>query len=725
MKKSFLVCIKLLLLFSCFAQQQNRPGNNTPVPDCGLPMSFPVTLQPVSQSICTGSSVVFTASCGNDGHFWEMSPDNGVTWISPVPNSSSTTGSNYVDTLVVFSVTPQMNGYLFRCYYRGWCRGESITTNAVLTVSNAPISILSQPADISTCKYTSAGFAVSVSGSSLSYQWQQSTNGGNSFTDIPGKTTAVLHYDSVSLNMNNNLYRCVISSGCNPSVISAVARLTVQNESTEITSPPVDQLVCLGNAAALTVAASGNAVAYQWQNYDRGYYTDIAGATSPTVSIPYGAFSNAEYRCKISSSCKTLYTGIVRIRYIEQPAKVALAETYACSGDEMNIASFQYYAWPGAQYHFQWQQSADGGTHFTDITGDTLAYKTLTVPAQANHYQYRCYMNSTCFAGYSDTMTLLVDVPVSITAQPANANACIGHEAYFSVKATGSISGYQWQRSTDGGASFTDLSFGGTGMWSPDLMQNYLTAANNNYMYRCKILSNCFDTVFSNAVTLHMFNDPVAINDTSTEVTCDTCRTNIAGLFNTAAYASAAWSADPANVGPGKYQLKVFNEAGCSDAANAYVNIRQADTVKICPYSVVHLHCDIPGTNYQWQAAGANGFYDIADGNAIAGAATADLTIQYAGAVQLRCKVDNTHYSDTTFVKITAIWNGSADGDWNNPLNWNCGVVPDYNYTEVIVLNNAVHMPEVRSNASCKKLTLQPGATLTIQPGVNLFISGK
>lgn len=723
MKKSFLVFVTLLGLVPCFAQQERQQRNNTPVPDCGQPISFPIALEPVSQSICTGSSVTFTAACANDGHGWEMSTDNGITWTSSIPNASSTSGG-YVDTLTVFSVTPQMSGYQFRCYYRGWCNGKSITTTATLTVVNTSISILSQPVNISTCKYTSADFTISVSGSSLSYQWQQSTNGGSSFTSIPGKTTAVLHYDSVGLNMNNNQYRCVISSDCSPSAISDPAQLTVQNESTEIVVSPVDQTICLGSTGSLTVAASGNGVTYQWQNYD-GYYTDIAGATSPTLIIPYGFFPSPEYRCKISSSCKTIYTGIARILYVDQPSVVTLADNYGCSGDEISIPSFQYSAMPGTQYHFQWEQSADGGAHFTNITGDTLAYKTFIVSAQANNYKYRCYLTSTCFTGYSDTMTLFVDVPVSITAQPNNTSGCIGHEAYFSVKAAGSIARYQWQRSTDGGTSFTDLTYGGTGMWAPDLMQNYLSAAQNNNLYRCKIISNCFDTVFSNPVTLQIFSDPVAPNDTSIDVTCDSCRTNIAGLFNTAAYASATWSGDPANAGLGKYQLKVFNSSGCFDAVNAYVNIREADTLKICRNSAVRFHCDISGSSYQWQVKGADGFYDIADASGLTGTATADVSFLYTGTMQIRCKVDNTTYSNTIFVKVAAIWNGNADSDWNNPLNWSCGEVPYYNDTEVIIMDNTAHIPEVRTNAGCKRLILKPGATIIIKPGVDMFISGN
>jgi hypothetical protein len=67
----------------------------------------------------------------------------------------------------------------------------------------------------------------------LLYQWQISTNGGTSWSDVPsgvgysGTTTARLNIAGVTKSMNGYQYRCLISDGTNPAISSAAATLTV------------------------------------------------------------------------------------------------------------------------------------------------------------------------------------------------------------------------------------------------------------------------------------------------------------------------------------------------------------------------------------------------------------------------------------------------------------------------------------------------------------------
>ena len=80
----------------------------------------------------------------------------------------------------------------------------------------------------------SAVLVVTISGASApTYQWQISTNGGTSWSDVPsaagysGSTTARLNIAGVTKAMNGYQYRCVISDGANPAISSAAATLTV------------------------------------------------------------------------------------------------------------------------------------------------------------------------------------------------------------------------------------------------------------------------------------------------------------------------------------------------------------------------------------------------------------------------------------------------------------------------------------------------------------------
>ena len=75
-------------------------------------------------------------------------------------------------------------------------------------------------------------FTVAATGTSPTYQWQESTNGGGTWNNISnggiygGATSTTLTLTGVT-GMNNNQYRCVVSgaAGCGPANSSAAIPL--------------------------------------------------------------------------------------------------------------------------------------------------------------------------------------------------------------------------------------------------------------------------------------------------------------------------------------------------------------------------------------------------------------------------------------------------------------------------------------------------------------------
>ena len=95
------------------------------------------------------------------------------------------------------------------------------TATIILQASNCIAgSISTQPSSVGICSGENYGFSVAASGTSLTYQWQQSTNGGSSFQDIAGATTSSLNYAGSSIANNGTLYRCVINGSCTSNLIS-------------------------------------------------------------------------------------------------------------------------------------------------------------------------------------------------------------------------------------------------------------------------------------------------------------------------------------------------------------------------------------------------------------------------------------------------------------------------------------------------------------------------
>ena len=67
-----------------------------------------------------------------------------------------------------------------------------------------------QPVNVDTAAGTNASFTISASADPavVGYQWQVSTDGGTSWTELPGETGAMLNLLNVSDSQHGNMYRC-------------------------------------------------------------------------------------------------------------------------------------------------------------------------------------------------------------------------------------------------------------------------------------------------------------------------------------------------------------------------------------------------------------------------------------------------------------------------------------------------------------------------------------
>jgi len=89
----------------------------------------------------------------------------------------------------------------------------------VTVYANANVSLQPSPVTIITGGNTS--FSIAADGIGLTYQWQVSTNGGTTYTNITsagsapvygGFATTTLTLTGVTLGNNNNLYRCTVKA---------------------------------------------------------------------------------------------------------------------------------------------------------------------------------------------------------------------------------------------------------------------------------------------------------------------------------------------------------------------------------------------------------------------------------------------------------------------------------------------------------------------------------
>ncbi|RYZ52507.1 MAG: hypothetical protein EOP49_09330, partial [Sphingobacteriales bacterium] len=584
-----------------------------------------IATQPANSTACAGANATFTVSVTGSApsYQWQVSTD-GVNWN----NISGATSS----TLTLNAVTAAQNNNRYRVLVNNACPSNATSGSATLTVST-PASITAQPADVTACTGGTATFNVTATGTGLSYQWQVSTDGGNNYTHITGATSATLTVNPLTATHNGNRYRVVITS-CAGTLNSNAAVLTV-NEAVAITGQPTNQNVCSGNNAVFMVVASGSSPTYQWQVNTGSGFTNIAGATSATLTITgvTAAQDNNQYRVLVSNGCPSNATSAAATLSVSVAGSITSqpSSQTVCAGEN---ASFTVTA-TGTNLSYQWQVSTDGGTTYNDIAGANAATYTLSaVPFSANGNRYRAVVTSCSGPANSNAATLTVNEAATITAQPANVTACAGENATFVITASGPGLTYQWQVSTNGGSTFTDIA----GQNSATLTLTAITGGMNNNQYRVVVGNACVSGLNSNAATLNISaNASISSQPAPTTVCAGTdasfsvsatgavgyqwqVSTNGGTTWSDVAGATTgtlSLSAVTAAMNNNQYRVQVNGCGGGLTSSSASLTVNNSATIttqpaaqnSICPGNTATFSVVVSGTSltYQWQVSTDNG----------------------------------------------------------------------------------------------------------------------
>ena len=130
-----------------------------------------------------------------------------------------------------------LNADRYHVIVDGGTLDESLANSLGNSVKYAP-TITTQPTSQTVTEGGTATFTVVTSGTEpLSYQWQQSTDSGQSWTDIGGATNATYTTEATTTSMNGYQYRCVVSNSAG-SITSDAVSLTV-NEHVHTWGNPV------------------------------------------------------------------------------------------------------------------------------------------------------------------------------------------------------------------------------------------------------------------------------------------------------------------------------------------------------------------------------------------------------------------------------------------------------------------------------------------------------
>ena len=150
------------------------------------------------------------------------------------------------------------------------------------------VKITVQPVNAVVCTNKTTSFTVSAVGTSLTYQWQVSADGGNTWTNISngapysGATTATLTITSPSVTLNGNLYRVVVSgaSPCGPKT-SFQRVLTVNPLPTVVINASPYKNLLPGMLTTISSTSSPAAATYIWVRNN----ATVVGATASSYVV--------------------------------------------------------------------------------------------------------------------------------------------------------------------------------------------------------------------------------------------------------------------------------------------------------------------------------------------------------------------------------------------------------------------------------------------------------
>lgn len=463
-------------------------------------------------------------------------------------------------------------------------------------------------------------------------------NDGSEAVTIPNISTTTARVkieaiDNIFFDISNaNFTITAATSGFNfnnvaPATVacgSATAAVTLATSVIGTFNTPID-LSATGNPAGTTISFSTN---------------PLTPGNSTTVTLNnVSILSPGTYTVTINGIAGTV-SQAGTVSFVVQPGTAPAISTQpvgitVCAGANAIFSVIS----PGVGLSYQWQVS--NGGPFSDITGaNSNSYTATAVTGADNNNQYQVIVSTLCGTATSNAVSLIVNTPPSITAQPNDAVICAGNNNTFTVTAAGSGLAYQWQESLTGcGGTFVNI----PGATADSYTLTNVSITQDGYAYQCVVTGICAPTTVStNCVTLSVSSSVGIVDQPVNIVACNGSNavftvtasgtgvnyqwqvsnggpfTDIAGANASSLTLTGVSSAQNGN----QYQAVLTNSTctvpSITTAATLTVNELPAVTtqplsVTVCAGSNTTFTAAGTGTNisYQWQVSSGGPFTDI------------------------------------------------------------------------------------------------------------------
>jgi hypothetical protein len=356
-----------------------------------------ITTQPNSLTVAPGSPATFTAAASGGPAptvQWEVSTNGGASFS----NISGATSATYT----IPAVTSLQNGNEYEAVFTNiQATGPATATTNVVTL-NVPPTVAPQPGSVNVAAGTSLSTVSFTSGATgtptPTVQWQISTNGGSSFTNISGATSATYTLSGTATeNLSGEEFQAVWTN-TGGTTISSPATLTVTGTPIvqwNFTSgeSPTAQSTAQGTAnnpyPTYGSAANNSAQPYGLSNLYGAVQSYPEADILPSISATNPNFS--EYIWRVRGGSGTGPTGTPGT----PDGWSQLAPQYT-QGVEYDINTVGY---SNITFHFDWNEANIGDMQPQYNSGNSTSPNWVNIPNSL------IVSNTSDYAGITSTTT--------------------------------------------------------------------------------------------------------------------------------------------------------------------------------------------------------------------------------------------------------------------------------------------------------------------------------
>jgi len=261
-----------------------------------------VSEQPEGTTVQEGQSATFEATASGfptPSVQWELSTNSGATWTKIAKATSN--------VYTIASAKTSENGDEYRATFEN-SAGHATSNAATLAVELAP-KITTQPVSRTVEVGASATFEALAAGTPTpTVQWEESTDGGHSWSDVAAATSDQLTISDAQRSETGDEYRATFENAAGHATSNA-ATLTVQ-DAPAVSKQPASTTVEPGQSATFETAGTGiptPSVQWELSTNEGSSWSQVEGATSDRLTIASAALSESgdEYRAVFTSSVGT------------------------------------------------------------------------------------------------------------------------------------------------------------------------------------------------------------------------------------------------------------------------------------------------------------------------------------------------------------------------------------------------------------------------------------